>query len=139
MADLEGSATHGNLLAAFAREAQANRRYLWFAQAAEVEGLPEVAALFRSVADSETAHAHDLLDLLTQVGDPLTGGPIGDTADNLRAALDGETEEHTGLYTAYARTARSEGFGEIADWLDVLAKAEQAQAERFARALDEMS
>ncbi len=138
MPELEGTATHANLMAAFAREAQANRRYLWFAQAAEVEGLPEVAGLFRSVAESETAHAYDLLDLLTPAGDPVTGWPMGDTADNLRAALAGETEECTHLYTDYAHTARAEGFGEIADWLDVLARAEQTQVERFTQALREL-
>ena len=90
---LNGTKTHENLKEAFAAESQANRRYLWFAQKADVEGYPEAAALFRSVAEGETGHAHGHLEYLATVGDPATGEPIGDTEDNFRSAVAGETYE----------------------------------------------
>ena len=73
MPDLKGSKTHDNLKTAFAGESQANRRYLYFAQKADVEGYPDVAALFRSVAEGETGHAFGHFDFLAEVGDPVTG------------------------------------------------------------------
>ena len=84
MADLNGTKTHENLKEAFAGESQANRRYLWFAQKADVEGYPDAAALFRSVAEGETGHAHGHLEYLAEVGDPATGEPIGDTERELQ-------------------------------------------------------
>ena len=131
MADLKGSQTHDNLKEAFAGESQANRRYMWFAQKADVEGYPDAAALFRSVAEGETGHAHGHLDYLKQVGDPATDLPIGDTAANLKAAVAGETHEYTDMYPGMAKNARDEGFTEIADWFETLAKAEKAHAGRF--------
>ncbi|NBP37379.1 MAG: rubrerythrin, partial [Betaproteobacteria bacterium] len=98
MASLNGSKTHQNLKDAFAGESQANRRYLYFANKADVEGLPEVAALFRSTAEGETGHAHGHLDYLAHVGDPATGLPIGSSSDNLKASVAGETHEYTDMY-----------------------------------------
>ena len=83
---LKGSKTEENLKAAFAGESQANRRYLYFAQKADVEGYNDVSALFRSTAEGETGHAHGHLEYLEEVGDPATGMPIGSTADNLKSA-----------------------------------------------------
>jgi rubrerythrin len=133
---LAGSKTHENLKAAFAGESQANRRYLYFARRADAEGRPDVAGLFRDVAEGETAHAHGHLDFLKEVGDPATGLPIGDTAKNLKAAIEGETYEYTQMYPGFARTARDEGYEEIAEWLEVLAKAEKAHAGRFQKAVE---
>jgi rubrerythrin len=93
MSTLKGSKTEDNLKAAFAGESQANRRYLYFAQKADVEGYNDVAAVFRSTAEGETGHAHGHLEFLEEVGDPATGKPIGGTTDNLRAAIAGETHE----------------------------------------------
>ena len=98
MSELKGSKTHENLAAAFAGESQANRRYLYFAKVADVEGYPEVAGNFRETAEGETGHAHGHLDYLKKVGDPATGLPIGDTALNLAAAVAGETHEYTDMY-----------------------------------------
>jgi len=126
MASLKGSKTEDNLKAAFAGESQANRRYLYFAQKADVEGYNDVSAVFRSTAEGETGHAHGHLEYLEEVGDPATGKPIGGTSDNLRAAIAGETHEYTDMYPGMARTARQEGFDEIADWFETLAKAEIA-------------
>ena len=82
---LKGSKTEENLKAAFAGESQANRRYLYFARKADVEGYNDVSALFRSTAEGETGHAHGHLEYLEEVGDPATGMPIGPTEDNLKA------------------------------------------------------
>jgi len=135
---LKGSATEGNLRLAFAEEAQANRRYLYFAQRADIEGLADVAAVFRSTAEGETGHALGHLEYLEACGDPATGLPIGATADNLRAAIASETREYADLYPGMARTARDEGFDEIADWFETLAKAERSHAQRFQKALQDL-
>ncbi|HYF58428.1 MAG TPA: rubrerythrin family protein [Burkholderiaceae bacterium] len=136
MPTLKGTKTHDNLKAAFAGESQANRRYLYFANKADVEGHPEVAALFRSTAEGETGHAHGHLDYLAEVGDPATDLPIGPSSANLKAAVAGETHEYTDMYPGMAKTARDEGFDEIADWFETLAKAERSHANKFAKALE---
>ena len=99
---LKGSKTEQNLKDAFSGESQANRRYLYFAQKADIEGFNDVAAVFRSTAE-------------------------------------GETHEYTDMYPGMARTARDEGFDEIADWFETLAKAEKSHAGRFQKALDTMA
>src|SRR5205814_7739200 len=86
MATLKDSKTEDNLKAAFAGESNANRRYLYFAQKADIEGYNDVSSVFRSTAEGETGHAHGHLEYLEEVGDPATGKPIGGTSDNLRAA-----------------------------------------------------
>ena len=133
---IKGTQTEKNLLIAFAGESQANRRYLYFAKIADVEGYPEIASNFRETAEGETGHAHGHLDYIKQVGDPATGLPIGGTSDNLKAAIAGETHEYTDMYPGMAKTARDEGFDEIADWFETLAKAERSHANRFQKALD---
>jgi rubrerythrin len=135
---LKGSKTEDNLKAAFAGESQANRRYLYFANKADVEGQNDIAALFRSTAEGETGHAHGHLEFLEQVGDPATGLPIGNSRQNLAAAVAGETHEYTDMYPGMAKTAREEGFDEIADWFETLAKAERSHANRYQKALDSL-
>ena len=136
MAKLEGTKTHENLKEAFAGESQANRRYLYFAKQADIEGYPDVAGLFKNTADAETGHAHGHLDYLKQAGDPATGKPIGNTSKNLVASVAGETYEFTEMYPGMAKTARGEGFPEIAEWMETLAKAEKSHAGRFQEALN---
>ena len=136
MSNLKESKTAENLKAAFAGESQANRRYLYFAQKADIEGAPDVAAVFRSTAEGETGHAHGHMEYLEEVGDPATGEPMGETEDNLKSAIAGETHEYTDMYPGMARTAREEGFEEIADWFETLAKAEKSHAGKFQRTLD---
>ena len=138
MSDLSGTKTHDNLKAAFAGESQANRRYLYFAKIADVEGEPEIASLFRDTAEGETGHAHGHLDFLKSVGDPATGLPIGDTELNLKAAVAGETYEYTDMYPGMAATAREEGFPDISNWFETLAKAEKSHAGRFQKGLDSL-
>jgi rubrerythrin len=135
MAQLKSSKTEKNLKDAFAGESQANRRYLYFAKVADVEGYPEIASNFRETAEGETGHAHGHLDFLKVVGDPATGLPLGDTATNLKASIAGETHEYTDMYPGMAKTAREEGFKEIADWFETLAKAEKSHAGRFDKML----
>lgn len=133
---LKGSRTEALLKLAFASEAQANRRYLYFAQQADIEGQTDAAAVFRSTAEGETGHALGHLEYLQPCGDPVTGLPIGDTARNLAAAIAGETQEYADMYPGMARAAREEGFEEIADWFETLAKAERSHAHRFRKALE---
>ncbi len=134
--ELKGSQTEGNLKAAFAGEPQANRRYLYFAAKADVEGQNDVSTVFRSTAEGETGHAHGHLEHLETCGDPATGLPFGATRDNLKTAIAGETHEYTDMYPGMTKTARDEGFDEIADWFETLAKAERSHANRFQKALD---
>ena len=134
--NLKGSKTHTNLKDAFAGESQANRRYLYFASKADVEGQNDVAAVFRSTAEGETGHAHGHLDYLAAVGDPVTDLPIGKSRDNLKSAIAGETHEYTDMYPGMAKAARGEGFEEIADWFETLAKAEKSHADKFQKTLD---
>ncbi|MHB8416785.1 MAG: rubrerythrin family protein [Myxococcales bacterium] len=130
--------TFENLKTAFAGESQANRRYTYFAKQADVEGYPDLAGLFRDTAEGETGHAHGHLDWLKQIGDPVTGEPIGDTSKNLKSAVAGETYEYTQMYPGFAKTAREEGHAEIAEWFETLAKAEKSHAGRFQKGLDSL-
>ena len=113
--------------------------YLYFAQKADIEGENEISALFRSTAEGETGHAHGHLEYLEEAGDPATGLPIGSTKINLEASVAGETHEYTDMYPGMAKTAREEGFEEIADWFETLAKAEKSHAGKFQKALDSIS
>lgn len=134
---LDGSQTLENLKAAFAGESQANRRYLYFADQADTEGNEEVASLFRSISNGETKHAFGHLNWLDI--DPATGHPIGDSEKNLKAAIAGEVYEFTEMYPGFARVARDEGHVEIAEWFEVMAKAEKVHAGRFEEALEKLT
>ena len=139
MADLKSSKTYQNLKDAFAGESMANRRYTYFAKQADIEGYPDIAGLFRDTAEGETGHAHGHMDYLKNVGDPATDMPFGDTVNNLKSAVAGETHEYTDMYPGMAKTAREEGFNEIADWFETLAKAEKSHAGRFEEGLKEIA
>jgi rubrerythrin len=115
---LTGTETEQNLKDAFAGESQ--------------------AAVFRSIAMGETGHARGNLEYLKEVGDPGTGKPIGTTSDNIRAAIASEIYQYTSMYPGMARTARQEGFDEIADWFETLAKAGKSHAGRFQKALNSL-
>lgn len=133
---LAGTKSHQNLKEAFAGEAQANRRYLYFARIADIEGYPDIGGLFRDTSEAETGHAFGHLDFLKEVGDPCTGVPIGSTEKNLKSAIEGETYEYTEMYPGFAKTARDEGLFELAEWFETLAKAEKSHAGRFNKGLD---
>jgi rubrerythrin len=136
---LKGSKSHDNLKEAFAAESQANRRYLYFARVADIEGFPDIAGLFKDTADAETGHAFGHLDFLKEVGDPVTGVPIGKTEKNLKSAVEGETYEYTQMYPGMAKTARDEGYGELAEWFETLAKAEKSHAGRFTKGMQQIT
>jgi rubrerythrin len=133
--ELKGTKSFDNLREAFAGEAQANRRYLYFARAADIEGYPEVGGLFRDIAEAETGHAFGHMDFLKRVADPVTLVPIGRTDQNLKSAVEGETYEFTQMYPGFAKVARDEGFEELAEWFETLAKAEKSHAGKFDKAL----
>ncbi|GIW41337.1 MAG: rubrerythrin [Candidatus Binatia bacterium] len=135
---LKGTKTHENLKTAFAGESQANRRYLYFARRADIEGYPDIGGLFRDTSEAETGHAFGHLDFLKEVGDPVTNLPIGDTEKNLKSAIEGETYEYTEMYPGFAKTAREEGFDEIAEWFETLARAEKSHAGRFTKGLESL-
>jgi rubrerythrin len=131
----KGSKTHENLKRAFITEAVANRRYLYFARQADVEGYPEIAGLFRDTAEGETGHANGLMEFLRKLGDPATDLPIGTTLKNLESAVAGETSESGVQYPEMAETARAEGFVEVAEWFETIAQAEKNHSARFAAGL----
>ncbi|MGE5819738.1 MAG: rubrerythrin family protein [Deltaproteobacteria bacterium] len=136
---LSGTKSLENLKSAFAGESQANRRYLYFARVADIEGYPDVGGLFRDTSEAETGHAFGHLDFLKEVGDPVTGTPIGTTEKNLKSAIEGETYEYTEMYPGFAKTARSEGLSELAEWFETLAKAEKSHAGRFTKGLEKIA
>jgi rubrerythrin len=135
---VKGSKTEQSLKEAFAGESQANRRYLYFANQADIAGANDVAAVFRSTAEGETGHAHGHMEYLINggAGEPGTGMPAKTVAEALQAAIAGETHEYTDMYPGMAKTAREEGFDEIADWFETLAKAERSHANKFTKTLE---
>ena len=135
MASINGTKSHENLKNAFAGESQANRRYLYFARQADIEGYPDMGGLFRDTSEAETGHAFGHLDFLKEVGDPCTGVPIGSTEKNLKSAVEGETFEYTEMYPGFAKTARDENLEVLAEWFETLAKAEKSHAGRFNKGL----
>ena len=136
MPSIVGTKTGKNLKAAFAKSAEAHRRYLYFAQKADIEGYNDVSAVFRSIAKGKTGDAHGQLEYLEGIGDPASATPIGSTTENLRAAIAAEAHESTDVYSGMAKTARDESFDDIADWFETLAKAVRSPYERFKKALD---
>ena len=135
---VKGTKTEQSLKEAFAGESQANRRYLYFASQADIAGATDVAAVFRSTAEGETGHAHGHMEYLIEggAGEPGTGMPAKTVAEALQAAIAGETHEYTDMYPGMAKTARDEGFDEIADWFETLAKAERSHANKFTKTLE---
>ena len=129
MAALKGSKTEQCLKDAFAGESQANRRYLYFANKADVEGQNDVAALFRSTAEGETGHAHGHLEFLEQSGDPATGLPIGNSRQNLQAAVAG-----IGVAIAFALLPLLAAFILVLGGLGAEPRREKPRARNLARA-----
>jgi rubrerythrin len=122
--------TEKNLKEAFAGESQANRKYLAFARQAEKEGYPQVAKLFRAAAEAETVHAHAHLRTL---------GEIKSTADNLKAAIDGETHEFKSMYPDMIKTAEEEGNKAAHRSFVYANEVEKVHAELYQKALDNLS
>jgi rubrerythrin len=136
MADLKGSQTEQALQRAFAAESQATWRYRYFAAIAEFEGLEEAATRFKEAAESDALSAQGNIDFLRQSGDPETGLPLGETIDNLAAAVALDQRLAVESYPQLAQQARDEGFDDIADWFETLAKAKRRHAALFQKLLD---
>jgi rubrerythrin len=135
MIELKDSKTLENLKFAFAGESQVNRCYNYFAKQADLEGHSEASEVFKSTAEGETGHAFALLEFMEQAGDPISGKPIGDTKKNLLAAIESELYEYASMYPGFAKIARDEGFDEIAEWFETLARAEISHTGRFRKVL----
>ena len=138
MEKLVGTKTEQHLKDAFAGESKANRRYLYFANMADIAGATDVANIFRHTAEGETGHAHGHMEYLLSggAGDPGTGLSAATVAEALESAIHGETHEYSDMYPGMAKTARDEGFDEIADWFETLAKAERSHANKFRKTLE---
>ncbi len=135
---LKGSNTEKNLLTALSDESRAHQRYVYFASIAEAEGYTDIAAMFRATAESETTHTNGIFEYLKEIGDEMTGLPFGVTEENLKIAIQHELHESTQKYPKMAETARAEGFDEIANWFETLAKAEGIHAKRFKKIRDQI-
>jgi rubrerythrin len=129
MADIKGTKTEKNLMDAFAGESQARNKYTYFASIARKEGYEKIAAIFQETADNEKEHAKLHFKLLAG---------IGTTADNLRAAAAGETDEYTDMYPRMAREAKEEGFADIAYLFDAIGRIERHHQERYSALLAEL-
>ena len=129
MADLKGTKTEKNLMEAFAGESQARNKYTYFASKAKKEGYEQIAAIFQETADNEKEHAKMWFKLLN-------GGDIGTTAENLKAAADGENYEWTDMYAEFAKTAKEEGFARIAYLFEEVAKIEKEHEQRYLKLLE---
>ena len=128
MAELTGSKTEQNLQAAFAGESQAHTKYQYFASKAEKEGFVQIGALFRETALNEKEHAKIWFKLLH-------GGDVPGTTTNLKDAADGENFEWTDMYAGFAKTAKEEGFDNIAALFEMVGKIEKEHEERYRKLL----
>ena len=137
---LKGTKTEKNLLAAFAGESQARNRYTFFASAAKKEGYEQIAAIFLETAENEKEHAKRFFKLLeggiAEITATFPAGRIGTTAENLKAAAEGEHEEWTALYPGFAETARQEGFSEVAATFGYIAQVEIEHEKRYLKLLE---
>ena len=142
MGKLKGTETEKNLLAAFAGESQARNRYTYFASVAKQEGFEQISAIFQETADNEKAHAKRFFKLLeggeVEIQASYPAGIIGDTAQNLKAAADGELLEWGTLYKDSAAIARKEGFERVARQFDEIAKVEQHHEARYRKLLENL-
>ena len=135
MAALHGSTTEKNILTAFCGESQARNRYTYFASRAKKEGYMQIAHIFEETANQEKEHAKRLFKMLqggaVEIVATFPAGIIGSTAENLREAANGEHYEHTTMYPEFARTARDEGFSEIAAVFEAIGVAEKQHEKRY--------
>lgn len=127
MKELKGTRTEANLLAAFAGESQARNKYTYFASKAKKEGYEQIAALFTETANNEKEHAKIWFKLLDG---------IGTTAENLKAAAEGENYEWTDMYAEFAKVAKEEGFDHIAYLFEAVGKIEKEHEERYRKLLE---
>lgn len=128
--DLKGSKTEQNLMTAFAGESMARNKYTYFASKAKKDGFEQISALFLETANNEKEHAKIWFKLLNG---------ISDTPTNLKAAAEGENEEHTQMYPTFAKEAREEGFEDIAKLFDLVSDIEAHHEERYLKLLENIN
>lgn len=137
MKSLKGTQTEKNILKSFAGECQARTRYDFFASQAKKEGLEQICAFFQETALNEKEHSKRFFKFLeggsVEISATYPAGKIGTTLENLKAASEGETEEYTELYPAFAKIAEEEGFKEVASAFRLIAKVEKAHADRYSK------
>jgi rubrerythrin len=135
MKSLKGTKTEKNLLAAFAGESQARNRYTYAAGQARKEGLQQIALVFEETANQEKEHAKRFFSFLeggeVEIASAFPAGKTGTTAENLKAAADGERFEHTSLYPGFAKTAEEEGFPAVAAVARAISIAEKQHERRY--------
>jgi len=140
---VKGTETEKNILKAFAGESQARNRYTYFASQAKKDGFIQISKIFEETANQEKEHAKRLFKLLEggeiEITAGFPAGIIGSTADNLEASAAGENYEHTQMYPEFARTAREEGFGDIAMIFESIAVAEKQHEKRYLDLLDNIN
>jgi len=140
---IRGTKTEQNLLKAFAGESQARNRYEFFASVAKKEGYEQIAAIFQETANQEKEHAKRFFKFLqggiTEITASYPSGVIGTTKENLKAAAEGENEEWTDVYPAFAEIAKEEGFAEIASAFKIIAKVEAEHERRYLKLLQNLS
>lgn len=125
--ELKGSKTEKNLMAAFAGESQARNKYTYFASVAKKEGYEQISAIFLDTANNEKEHAKMWFKEL---------GGLGNTAENLKAAAEGENYEWTDMYATFAKEAEEEGFTELAKKFRMVADIEKSHEERYLKLLN---
>jgi rubrerythrin len=137
---LKGTQTETNILTAFCGESQARNRYTYFSAQAKKEGFVQISTIFEETANQEKEHAKRLFKMLeggeVEVTASFPAGVIGTTVENLKEAAGGENYEHTVMYPEFAKTARSEGFPEIAEVFMSIAVAEKYHEERYLALID---
>ena len=135
MPDIKGTETEKNLMKAFAGESQARNRYTYFASKAKKEGLVQISDIVAETADQEKEHAKRFFNFLEgglcEITATFPAGVVGTTAENLKAAADGENEEWTELYPAFAATAKEEGFAAVAMIFEKISIAEKQHEKRY--------
>ncbi len=135
MSSIKGSKTEQNLLTAFAGESQARNRYTYFAKQAKKDGYEQIASIFEETAEQEKEHAKRLFKFLeggaVEINAAFPAGVIGSTLENLKEAANGENYEHSEMYPGFAKTAREEGFQEIAQYFENIAVAEKFHEKRY--------
>jgi rubrerythrin len=140
MAKLKGSETEKNILKAFAGESQARNRYTYFASAAKHEGYEQISGIFLETAENEKEHAKVFFKYLeggmVEITAMYPAGKIGKTEENLLAAADGEKEEWGKLYPSFEKTARNEGFKDVADSFKEIAEVEEQHEKRYRKLLE---
>lgn len=140
---LKGTRTEQNLLKAFAGESQARNRYEFFSKVAKNEGYEQISAIFAKTSNQEKEHAKRFFKFLE--GGPVEitaiypAGKIGTTVENLKAAAEGENEEWTSLYPAFAEIAKEEGFPEVAAAFRMISKVEEQHEKRYLKLLQNIS